>query len=151
MKFAGMNKALIQKMIAAIAQHGFMAQADFFADRVINHGLPTSRAELRQVLADITITFPDVSLEPLAIVAEDDWVVVRCYFKGTHRGVGQHPLVHEGLLAGVPPTGKRVRVQHIHMFRLQDGQIVEHWANRDDITMWRQLGLFPPTRTAAAG
>jgi predicted ester cyclase len=83
-----------------------------------------------------------VSLEPLDIVAEGEWVVARCYFIGTHKGVGRHPFVHEGLLAGVPATGKSVKVQHIHMFRLKDGLVIEHWANRDDINMMRQLGLF---------
>ncbi|MGH9837821.1 MAG: ester cyclase [Blastocatellia bacterium] len=56
----------------------------------------------------------------------------------------------EGLLAGVAPTGKSVRVQHIHMFRLKDGWVVEHWANRDDIEMARQLGLWPSPAAASA-
>ena len=130
-------------MIEAIKRDGFTAQADFFADRTINHGMLTTRDEVRAVLQDISTTFPDVRLEAHDVVAEGDWVVVRCDFTGTHEGVGRHPFVHEGLLAGVAPTGKSVRVQHIHMFRLKDGQVIEHWANRDDIGMARQLGLFP--------
>jgi predicted ester cyclase len=30
------------------------------------------------------------------------------------------------------------------MFRLKDGRIVEHWANRDDVQMIRQLGILAP-------
>jgi hypothetical protein len=30
------------------------------------------------------------------------------------------------------------------MFRFKEDQIVEHYANRDDIEMMRQLGLHPP-------
>jgi hypothetical protein len=30
------------------------------------------------------------------------------------------------------------------MYRVLDGKIAEHFANRDDIGMMRQLGLLPP-------
>jgi len=30
------------------------------------------------------------------------------------------------------------------MYRVLDGKIVEHFANRDDIGMMRQLGQLPP-------
>ena len=32
-----------------------------------------------------------------------------------------------------------------HWFRIEDGMIVEHWDNRDDLGMARQLGWIPPT------
>ncbi len=32
-----------------------------------------------------------------------------------------------------------------HGFRIEDGQITEHWANRDDLGMARQLGWIPST------
>ena len=32
-----------------------------------------------------------------------------------------------------------------HWFLLEDGRIIEHWANRDDLGMARQLGWIPPT------
>jgi hypothetical protein len=30
-------------------------------------------------------------------------------------------------------------------FRLEDGLIIEHWANRDDLGLVRQLGWIPPS------
>jgi predicted ester cyclase len=47
-----------------------------------------------------------------------------------------------GMPVGTPPTGKRFEVMHVHWYRLRDGQTVEHWANRDDLGMLRQLGLL---------
>jgi predicted ester cyclase len=137
------NKAIVQQMFGAVVRVGLVAQADFFADRVNNHGMQVTREEIRSILDDIETTFPDARLEPLTMVAEGEWVTVRCLLRGTHEGMARHPFVHEGLLAGIPPTGKSVEVQHIHMFRLRDGQIVEHWASRDDIAMARQLGVLP--------
>ena len=34
-------------------------------------------------------------------------------------------------------------MQHIHIFRIADGKLVEHWANRDDMGTMTQLGLTP--------
>jgi hypothetical protein len=31
-----------------------------------------------------------------------------------------------------------------HWFRLEDGRIIEHWANHDDIGTAKQLGWIPP-------
>jgi len=42
--------------------------------------------------------------------------------RGTHRGEFQ----------GIAPTGKRVEVRSIDMFRISKGKIVEHWGHVDD-------------------
>jgi hypothetical protein len=47
------------------------------------------------------------------------------------------------------PTQEHFDVQHIHWYKVRDGHIVEHTANRDDIGMMRQLGLLPPASAAA--
>jgi predicted ester cyclase len=140
------NRAIFQQMQEATTTRGITAQADFFAERAFNHGMPVTRDDVRAVLQDIADTFGDVRLDPLDVVADGDWVVVRSTFSGTHTGVGRHPYVHHGLLAGVAPTGRRMEVQHIHMFRFENGEIVEHWATRDDVEMMLQLGL--PIRAA---
>ena len=44
-----------------------------------------------------------------------------------------------------PPTNKTFAVTQSHWFRIEDGRIIEHWANRDDLGMGRQLGWIPPT------
>jgi predicted ester cyclase len=44
-----------------------------------------------------------------------------------------------------PPTGREFAMTLSHWFRFEDGRIIEHWANRDDLGMARQLGWIPPT------
>jgi len=44
-----------------------------------------------------------------------------------------------------PPTGRTFAMTQSHWFRLEDGRIIEHWANRDDLGMARQLGWIPPS------
>jgi predicted ester cyclase len=52
--------------------------------------------------------------------------------------------VDGGMLVGVQPTGRSFEVQDMHMYRVLDGRIAEHFANRDDVGMMRQLSLIPP-------
>ena len=44
-----------------------------------------------------------------------------------------------------PPTGKTFAITQSHWFRIEDGKIIEHWANRDDLGQAKQLGWVPPT------
>jgi predicted ester cyclase len=95
------------------------------------------------VLGELKTNFLDSRLTPLNSVAEGGWVVVRCRYTGTHRGTSHFP-VDGGMLVGVEPTGRSFEVQHIHMYRIVDGKIADHFANRDDVGIMRQLGLLPP-------
>lgn len=51
------------------------------------------------------------------LVGEGDLVVHRSRWRGRHVGV----------LFGVEPTGRVVTVDHVEMWRVADGKIVEHW------------------------
>jgi predicted ester cyclase len=44
-----------------------------------------------------------------------------------------------------PATNKTFAATQSHWFRIEDGKIIEHWANRDDLGMAKQLGWIPPT------
>jgi predicted ester cyclase len=44
-----------------------------------------------------------------------------------------------------PPTNRTFAISQSHWFRVEDGLLMEHWANRDDLGMARQLGWVPPT------
>ena len=50
---------------------------------------------------------------------------------------------HDGEFQGSPPTGRRLRMDHVHWHRLADGKVVERWAVRDDLGAAQQLGLLP--------
>jgi predicted ester cyclase len=75
------------------------------------------------------------------LIAEDDWVAELARFSGTHLAKPVTP--HHGDLRGIEPTGKKIEVWQSHFWRLRDGLIVEHEPVRDDLGIFRQLGLIP--------
>jgi predicted ester cyclase len=76
----------------------------------------------------------------LALIAEGDLVVCHNRWSGTYRGT---------VFRGVPTTqGSRFSVEHIHIYRIRDDRIAEHWVVRDDLAMLQQLGAVPGASTA---
>ena len=44
---------------------------------------------------------------------------------------------------GLPPSGRRYEIAEIHLFRVRDGRVAEHWHEGDFLGMLRQLGALP--------
>jgi ketosteroid isomerase-like protein len=69
-------------------------------------------------------------------------VFVRVRMQGRHTG----PWVifhNEKLDKIIPPTGRELDYEQIHVLTVRDGKVVGHEAVRDDLTMLGQLGAFP--------
>lgn len=81
----------------------------------------------------IVATFPDLRLTFEDMIAEEDKVVIRGAFSGTHQGE----------LFGIPATGKRVTQSAVFIFRLIKGEIVEGWYATNDMDLMQQLGVLP--------
>ncbi|MEU3795186.1 ester cyclase [Streptomyces fructofermentans] len=80
-------------------------------------------------------------------IHNDDQVWVRLRMQGRHTGA--FVLFKDGAVDQVvPPTGREIDFEQIHVLGLRDGRIVRHEAVRDDIAMLGQLGVFPPTPAA---
>jgi predicted ester cyclase len=65
-------------------------------------------------------------------ICEGDKVVARVTMHGRHLGE----------FLGKAPTGKEYSVEHIHIWRLEEGKVIEHWSVRDDLGQALQLGLI---------
>src|SRR5829696_4011128 len=51
---------------------------------------------------------------------------------------------HQGEFRGVTPTGNRIKVTGIGIFRFsEEGKVVESWDNFDQLGMMQQLGVIP--------
>ncbi|MET7977438.1 ester cyclase [Streptomyces mirabilis] len=92
--------------------------------------------------------FSDLTFPVLGIARNDEQVWVRLRMQGRHTG----PFVRfrDGALdQAIPPTGRDIDFEQIHVLELRDGKVVGHEAVRDDITMLGQLGVFPPAPATA--
>jgi hypothetical protein len=65
--------------------------------------------------------------------------------RGRHVGVMVEYDADGEVSEAFPPTGRTFASTQTHWFRVADGQVIEHWANRDDIATAKQLGWVPPS------
>jgi steroid delta-isomerase-like uncharacterized protein len=127
-------KQLVRRFIEVQNQMKLEALDQLVAPDMIDHsGRVSSREGAKQLLALFASAFPDWFAAIEDLIAEGDKAVMRGVASGMHRGV----------FMGIPPTGKRVTVPGIHIMRIADGKIVEHWGEGDFLGMMQQLGVLP--------
>lgn len=143
------NKELVLQYQERVNSRDSKGAAAYISKDMKNFGRVVGPEGVQRVLDDVFTTFPDWHAETLDIVAIGDAVILRQKVSGTHLGMGKL-AVNGGLLAGVPPTGKRFEVSHMHWYTLRDGKIVVHYGNRDDQGMMQQLGLVPLSLSKSA-
>jgi predicted ester cyclase len=54
---------------------------------------------------------------------------------------GTFTAKHLGEFQGLPPTGKQISLSIVHIDRVEDGKIVEHWGQGDALGLMQQLGI----------
>jgi predicted ester cyclase len=102
----------------------------------VNHEAPPDNPQGREGLRE-TVNWLRGLWGPMRFEIEDeicegDKVVARVVMHGKH--VGE--------FLGREPTGKEFATKQIHVWRLADGQVIEHWSVRDDLGQALQLGLL---------
>ena len=89
--------------------------------------------------------FSDLAWEIHDVAHDDDLVVVHATMSGRQTGPFVAYRPDGEVAAAFPPRGRRFAITQSHWFRMRDGRVAEHWANRDDLGMGQQLGWTPPT------
>ena len=84
---------------------------------------------IRNAVSSHRKSFPDWTEHVEDIVAEGDRVVTRFRSRGTQKGE----------FHGIPPTGRKVDIYEVAIFRLENGRIAEQWGFPDAMELMRQL------------
>jgi steroid delta-isomerase-like uncharacterized protein len=124
------NKAIVRRVYEIVSTGDFERAAEIVdQDAPDNELLPDDPPArlidtFKETFSEAREGFPDLSITIEDVMAEGDRVAARVVMRGTHRGEFQ----------GIAPTGKRVEVKAMDMFRISNGKIVEHWGRADDPT-----------------
>ena len=132
------NKQVTRRLLDELFTKGnFDATDELVHPDFVNHeappGAPQGPDGLKQTVTWLRSLWGDMVFDIEDHIAEGDKVVARVTMHGHH--VGE--------FLGRPPTGKEFAVKQIHIWRLEDGKVIEHWSVRDDLGQAFQLGLIP--------
>ncbi len=129
------NKELVRQMNAEVWNKANVDAIDgYYGPGFVLHFLPDGSEVrgiegLREHVREHREAFPDWSEDIKRIVAEGNLVVIHYVSSGTN----------QGQWLGNPPTGKRVQINEISIFRIEDGRIAEQWLLPDIGSMEQQL------------
>jgi steroid delta-isomerase-like uncharacterized protein len=109
-----------------------------FIERSPQPGVATTREGFKQFVSSLRTAFPDLSYMINDSIEAGDKFVTRLTASGTMRGE----------FAGMPATHKHATWTEIHIVRVANEHIVEHWGLVQELGMMVQLGVIPaPGRT----
>jgi steroid delta-isomerase-like uncharacterized protein len=126
------NKALVRRFIGEIFEQGHLDALDeLCADDFIGHTWGNADKEgLKQAMERVSKGLADAHFNIDDMIAEDDRVAVRV--TASARQVGE--------FMGMPASGRSYRIGEIHIFRIRDGKVAEHWHEYNPAALMKQLG-----------
>lgn len=139
------NKALVRRLIYEDINPGNADVAaqiiapDFF-DHTNPPGMQHGLQGHNMIVAVFKSAFSDYGFEIEDMLAEGDRVAARLTMHGRHTGD----------FLGIPATGRSVNVAGIHILRIENGRIAEHWGTNDDLGFMQQLGVVPQPEPVSA-
>ena len=129
------NKLVIATAIIDVLNKGQFEKVDeLFADELVEHDpyQTKTKSPKENFIAAVKAfrsAFPDGVMTIEKQIAEGDFVSTRWSNTGTHMGE----------FMGVPPTNRKITFTGIFFDRLENGKIVETWANYDLFGLLQQI------------
>jgi predicted ester cyclase len=131
------NKALIHLLVDNVANEGRYEELEELEELLVSDyvehnappGIPPGREAFKQMSLIFRNAFPDWHFTVEDTIAERDRVVIRGMGQGTHQGA----------FLGIPPTGKQITMQAMHIFRIGEGRVLERWAQADVMGLLQQI------------
>lgn len=136
------NQAALEKFAEAANTGNFELFKEVVSPDCVDHdpapGQVPGPEGYRTCFSQLRTAFPDFRATPDAMVADEDSIALAYTMTGTHNG----PLM------GIPPTGRKMKIRGVEIFRFKDGKIVERWGSSDELGMLRQLGVMEAPKAA---
>lgn len=127
------NKQVASEFIDGVFVRGDPAVLErLTADDFVAHTFgpkPVGKEFLRQALPRMSAGLSNAEFRIDDVIAEGDRVAVRLTSSATHTGT----------FMGMPASGRRYSIQEIHIFRIRDGRVSEHWHEFDKLALMERL------------
>ncbi|WP_309225517.1 ester cyclase [Quadrisphaera sp. INWT6] len=118
---------LYARYLSRCNEHRVDDLGEFISEDVSGSGPVDGLAAYTAGVKEVCKAFPDYRWDVQDRIVQGDTIAVRLTGRGTHTG----------LFSGVAPTGRRIEVQELVVYRVTDGKIVNCWGD-----------LFPVVRDA---
>ncbi|HEV8546170.1 MAG TPA: ester cyclase [Candidatus Limnocylindrales bacterium] len=130
------TKNLIERIPLEVLNNGNFGLLDEivssdFVERSPQPGVPATRDGFKLTAIALKTAFPDLHYTIDDSIESGDRIVHRLTANGTMTGD----------FMGMPATGKRATWTEIHIGRIANGRLAEHWAVVDQLGMLVQLGI----------
>lgn len=134
-------KRLVQRYIEEVWNNADAAALDELTNEGYTYHLggqpPRDKSSMHRFLQSVHAAFPDWRVRVEDIVAEGNTVAVRWIGRATHQG----PFY------GIPPTGKKISVCGINIYKIENDKISQEWEQMDSLGMLQQLGLISSSKS----
>ena len=132
------NIATLERFVEEVINQGRLEAADELVEEDFVEldplpGQQQGRQGLKDVIRIMRTAFPDIHWVVQETIATGDKVVSRFHWTGTHRGD----------FAGIPATGRKVKVPGVVIDRLHGGKMADSRILMDTLGMMQQLGVIP--------
>lgn len=113
------------------------------AEDYVNHNryVENGREANKQFWSYWLFAFPDTEVTVEDAFVAEDRVIGRFTYQATHAGE----------FMGAKPTGQRVEMTSIDIWRVEGGKFVEHWDELNGLEFFGQLGLVPGSKKGSEG
>ena len=128
---------MFEKLISALNAKDMATMESLIAHDFVDNDAKPGMAPGRQGMIDMigmfVGAFPDLNVVVDHWVAEGDLVAGVMTTKGTQTGE----------FMGMPASGKKFSVREMHMVRVANGKMAEHWGLANEMSMMQQLEFMP--------
>ncbi len=133
------NIEIILELYANFDRGDFDRVRELLAEDFLAHlagmPIPLDRDKFTTFGLEFRQAFPDGTHQFGQAIAAGENVITQGVFRGTHLAKFQ----------GLPATGKSIEIAIMHIDRVSNDRVLEHWGQGDQLGMMQQLGIafFP--------
>ncbi len=134
------NKAIVRKFVEiAFSKQNWGRLDDLVAPNYVDPDYPQlgGREGLKQMMNMAFKALPDwhETIEDISAEGDKVWVLLAC--SGTHTGE----------FMGMAPTGKKVTIMAVDIYRIANGKLAEYWNVTDKLGLYKPQGVIEYTET----